>query len=186
MKIDGNILVVLAAGVLLGACRQASIEPTVTKGNSMELKVTSSAFKEGEMIPKKHGFDDRNASPPLAWTAPPENAKSFALICDDPDAPVGTWVHWVLFNLPATTRELPENVAPEKTLGYGEKQGKNDWGKIGYGGPAPPSGTHRYYFKICALDTLLPLEAGASKAQVEKAMQGHILAQGQLMGRFKK
>lgn len=152
----------------------------------MELKVTSIAFKEGEMIPTQYSYDDRNASPPLAWSAPPADTKSLALICDDPDAPMGTWVHWVLFNLPAKTRDLPESVAPEKTLAFGEKQGLNDYGEIGYGGPCPPSGTHRYHFKLYALDTLLSLEAGATKAQLEKAMQGHILALGQLMGRFKK
>jgi Raf kinase inhibitor-like YbhB/YbcL family protein len=152
----------------------------------MELTVTSPAFKEGEMIPRKHACDDRNASPPLAWTEPPAGTGSLALICDDPDAPVGTWVHWVLFNIPASTRELPESVAPENTLAYGERQGRNGWGEIGYGGPCPPSGTHRYYFKLYALDKTLDLGPGAAKAEVERAMQGHILAQGQLMGRYKR
>jgi Raf kinase inhibitor-like YbhB/YbcL family protein len=152
----------------------------------MELKVTSTAFKEGEMIPKKFTCDDRDISPPLAWSEGPAGTKSFVLICDDPDAPVGTWVHWVLFNMPATTRELPENVAPEKTLAFGEKHGKNSWSKFGYGGPCPPSGTHRYFFKIYALDTSLNLAPGVIKAEVEKAMQGHIVAQGQLMGRYKR
>jgi Raf kinase inhibitor-like YbhB/YbcL family protein len=152
----------------------------------MELKVTSPAFKEGEMIPAKYTCDDRNVSPPLAWSGVPEETKSLALICDDPDAPMGTWVHWVLFNLPASTRELPENVAPESTLAYGERQGKNSWGKTGYGGPCPPSGTHRYYFKLYALDLALPLNPAASKADVEKALRGHILAQGQLMGRYRR
>ena len=152
----------------------------------MELKVTSAAFKDGEMIPRKHAYDDRNTSPPVAWSAAPAGTKSLALICDDPDAPVGPWVHWVLFNIPAGTLELPESVAPEKTLGYGERQGRNGWGEIGYGGPCPPSGTHRYYFKLYALDTALDLAPGATKADVEQAMQGHILAQGQLMGRYKR
>lgn len=152
----------------------------------MDLKVTSTAFKEGEMIPQKHTCDDRDVSPPLAWSEAPAGAKSFALICDDPDAPVGTWVHWVLFNLPATTRELPENIAPEKTLAFGERHGKNSWGRLGYGGPCPPGGTHRYFFKLYALDTTLSLQPGATKADVEKAMQGHILSQGQLMGRYKR
>ena len=159
---------------------------TSTPVKSMDLKITSTAFKEGELIPKKYTCDDRDVSPPLAWSEAPAGTKSFALICDDPDAPMGTWVHWVLFDVPATTRELPENVAPEKTLAFGEKQGKNSWGKIGYGGPCPPSGTHRYYFKFYALDTLLALAPGATKAEVEKAMQGHLLAQGQLMGKYKR
>ena len=151
-----------------------------------ELKVTSAAFKEGDMIPRKFTCDDRDVSPPLAWSEAPPGAKSFALICDDPDVPVGTWVHWVLFNLPAATRELPENIAPEKTLAFGERHGKNSWGRLGYGGPCPPSGTHRYFFKLYALDALLDLQPGATKAEVEKAMSDHILAQGQLMGKYKR
>jgi Raf kinase inhibitor-like YbhB/YbcL family protein len=152
----------------------------------MELNVTSSAFKEGELIPRKYTCDDRNVSPPLTWAAPPPETKTLALICDDPDAPVGTWVHWVLFNVPGSTRELPENVAPAKTLAFGERHGRNSWGNIGYGGPCPPSGTHRYYFKVYALDTALTLDPGAPKEEVEKAMRGHILAQGQLMGRYRR
>jgi len=152
----------------------------------MELKLTSTAFKEGELIPKPYTCEGRNVSPPLVWAAPPEGSKTLALICDDPDAPMGTWVHWVLYNLPANTRELPENIAPQRTLGFGEQQGNNSWGKIGYGGPCPPSGTHRYYFKLYALDATLALQPGASKDDLEKAMRGHILAQGQLMGRYAK
>jgi hypothetical protein len=105
---------------------------------------------------------------------------------DDPDAPMGTWVHWVIFNLPDQARELPENVPHFKTLLYGTKQGISDFGKIGYGGPCPPSGTHRYFFKIYALDADVPLDAGASKRELLKAMEGHILAQGQLMGKYKR
>jgi hypothetical protein len=152
----------------------------------MPLKVSSPAFQEGDLIPQTYTCDGRNVSPPMAWAGAPADAKSFALICDDPDAPVGTWVHWVLFNVPAGTSELPENVAPEKTLAFGERQGRNSWGKIGYGGPCPPGGTHRYFFRVYALDTLLSLEAGASREQVDKAMQGHILAQGHLMGRYRR
>jgi Raf kinase inhibitor-like YbhB/YbcL family protein len=152
----------------------------------MELKVTSMAFQEGALVPKQYSGDGRDISPPVAWSAAPEGTQSLALICDDPDAPVGTWVHWVLFNIPPTTRELPENVAPEKTLAFGERHGRNSWGKIGYGGPSPPSGTHRYFFKVYAMDTLLTLPAGASKEELERAMRGHILAQGQLMGRYKR
>lgn len=165
-------------------CSNLNGAPAPTK--PMELKLTSSAFKDGDLIPKKFTCDDRDISPPLAWSAPPEGTKSFALIMDDPDAPVGTWVHWVLFNVPPGTRELPENVAPEKTLAFGERHGRNSWGRFGYGGPCPPGGTHRYFFKLYALDTTLNLQPGATKADVEKAMQGHILAQGQLMGRYKR
>ena len=185
-----RILKQSASLVVLGAwicsCQPGTTQQTIEKGKPMQLKVTSSAFTEGAMIPKKYTCDDRNISPPLTWTEGPADTKSYVLIADDPDAPVGTWVHWVLFNIPANTRELPENVAPEKTLAYGEKHGKNGWGNIGYGGPCPPSGTHRYYFKLYALNTSLNLEAGATKADLEKAMQGHVLAEGQLMGKYKR
>ena len=152
----------------------------------MEIKIESSAFKEGGMIPTKYTCDGINVSPPLKWGPEPEGTKSFALIADDPDAPVGTWVHWVIFNLPAETTELDEAIPAQKTVANGAKQGTNDSRKIGYGGPCPPSGTHRYYFKIYALDSPLDLDAGATKEQLLKAMEGHILAEGQLMGRYRR
>ncbi|MFQ5751652.1 MAG: YbhB/YbcL family Raf kinase inhibitor-like protein, partial [bacterium] len=111
----------------------------------MEIKITSKAFEEGGMIPDKYTCDGADISPPLKWESIPDSTRSLALISDDPDAPMGTWVHWVVYNLPATKRELPENVPPRETLADGTKQGKNDFGKIGYGGPCPPGGTHRYY-----------------------------------------
>ncbi len=160
---------------------------TGTTGETkMAIKITSPAFEEGGMIPKKYTCDGEDVSPPLVWTSVPIGTKSFALICDDPDAPMGTWVHWVLFNLPADTKELSENIPPQKILENGAKQGTNDFRKIGYGGPCPPSGTHRYYFKLYALDTEIDLEAGITKAQLLKAMEGHILAEGQLMGKYKR
>ena len=138
------------------------------------------------MIPRKHTCDGDDVSPPLAWTGIPEGAKTIALIGDDPDAPMGTWVHWVLFNLPANIMQLAEAVPPNKELLSGAKQGRNDFRRIGYGGPCPPGGTHRYYFKLYALDSALNLPPGASKADVVKAMQGHVLAEGQLMGKYKR
>ena len=150
----------------------------------MDIKVTSSAFEEGGPIPSKHTCDGADVSPALQWDGEPEGTESIALICDDPDAPMGTWVHWVLFNLPAGAKELPESVPPDRNLPTGAVQGVNDFGKIGYGGPCPPGGTHRYFFKIHALDVQLDLNAGANKAQLLKAMEGHILAQGQLMGTY--
>jgi Raf kinase inhibitor-like YbhB/YbcL family protein len=160
---------------------------TERKGeHGMAIKLTSSAFVENGLIPKQYTCDSKDISPPLKWESVPEKTKSFALICDDPDAPMGTWVHWVLFNLPANKRELPENLPPIATLPDGSRQGKNDFGKIGYGGPCPPSGTHRYYFKLYALDQPLDLKAGATKGQLLKAMEGHILAEGQLMGKYKR
>lgn len=152
----------------------------------MEIKIRSSAFKEGEMIPKQYTCDGANISPPLTWDAAPPGTKSFALVSDDPDAPVGTWVHWVIYNLPPDSRGIPENIPFHKNLENGARQGTNDFREIGYGGPCPPGGTHRYYFKLYALDKVLDLEPGITKAQLLKAMEGHIVAQGQLMGKYKR
>ena len=151
----------------------------------MPLKLTSSAFSAGGTIPKKHTCDGADVSPPLAWSDAPSAAQSFALIADDPDAPVGTWVHWVLFDIPGKTRELPEGVAKQEELADGSRQGRNDFRRIGYGGPCPPPGRpHRYFFKLYALDRTLDLPTAATKAQVEAAMKGHIKAEGQLMGTY--
>ncbi len=152
----------------------------------MEIKITSSAFEDGGLIPAKYTCDGADVSPPLQWDAVPEGTKSIALICDDPDAPMGTWVHWVLFNLPSDAKELAENIPTEETLPNGAKQGVNDFGRVGYGGPCPPGGTHRYFFKIYALDTEVGLEAGADKRRLLKTMEGHILGQGQLIGKYKR
>lgn len=152
----------------------------------MDIKITSSAFEDGGMIPPKYTCDGEDISPPLQWEGVPEATQSIALISDDPDAPVGTWVHWVIFGLPAETTELPENVPPDENLTSGAKQGKSDFGRIGYGGPCPPSGTHRYFFKIYALDAELDLPPGATKSQLLQAMEGHILAEGQLIGKYQR
>ena len=153
----------------------------------MSIEVTSTGFQPGKTIPKQHTGDGADKSPPLRWSEPPKETQSLALICDDPDAPRATWVHWVLFNLPAQTRELEESVPTTATLGTGAKQGKNDFGNIGYGGPAPPKGKpHRYFFKLYALDVVLDLQPGATKAQLDDAMKGHILAEGQLMGNYQR
>jgi hypothetical protein len=153
-------------------------------GGKMEIK--SSAFKEGTTIPGKYTCDNIDISPPLEWSQVPDGTKRFALICDDPDAPVGTWVHWVLFNLPGNILKLSENVPKIEVLKNGARQGKNDFGKIGYGGPCPPGGIHRYYFKIYALDKELDSKPGITKKELLKAMEGHILAEGQLMGKYKR
>ena len=152
----------------------------------MAIEVTSSAFFEGDMIPADYTADSRNISPPLQWQGVPEGTASIAMINDDPDAPMGTWVHWVIYDMPPDTTSLPENIAPDEILANGGKHGTTDFGRIGYGGPAPPSGTHRYYFKVYALDCKLDLAPGATKDKVEKAMTGHVLAQGQLMGKYKR
>ena len=158
----------------------------VEGGKKMAITVTSSAFKEGGMIPAKYTCDGNNSSPPLNWQQPPQGTKSFALISDDPDAPVGTWVHWVMWNIPAETNQLPENVPPKKELPDGSRQGITDFGRSGYGGPCPPSGTHRYYFKVYALDQMLDIPVTSTKQNLLEAMKGHILAEGMLMGKYKR
>lgn len=179
--------ILLVAFILLYSCQSKNQSNFKNVGGKkMEIKIKSTAFEEGGMIPKKYTCDGKDISPPLVWDSVPDSTKSFALICDDPDAPMGTWVHWVIFNLPANIKDLPENVPPQKTLPNGAKQGTNDFRKIGYGGPCPPGGTHRYYFKLYALDTELTLAAGTTKAILLKAMGGHILAEGQLMGKYKR
>jgi len=151
----------------------------------MSFQISSTAFSNGETIPKKFTCDGPDVSPQLSWKEAPAAARSFALIMDDPDAPAGTWVHWVLYNLPANTSQLPEGLEKQEQLATGALQGRNDFRKIGYGGPCPPPGTpHHYYFKLFALDTKLNLKAGATKADLERAMKGHILGEAELMGRY--
>ncbi len=152
----------------------------------MTIKLTSAAFQEGGSIPRQYTCDGQNISPPLEWDTVPARAKTIVLIADDPDAPAKTWVHWVIFDIPATAKSLPENISPNKSTAVGGKQGTNDFKKLGYGGPCPPSGTHRYYFKIYALDKALELAGEVTKDQVLKAMDGHVLGQGQLMGTYRR
>jgi hypothetical protein len=152
----------------------------------LAIHLSSNAFTEGAMIPQRYSCDGENISPPLFWTGVPSGTRSLALICDDPDAPVGTWDHWVLYNIPADATGLPESVPEKAVLDTGAVHGSNSWGRIGYGGPCPPGGTHRYFFKIFALDTLLDLKSGATTSQLLETMEGHILGQGQLMGRYRR
>jgi Raf kinase inhibitor-like YbhB/YbcL family protein len=148
----------------------------------MSLQLTSDAFGNGQSIPAKYSCIGKNISPALVWTEPPAGTQSFALIVDDPDAPGRTWVHWVLFNIPVNTRNLQEGFSVDSSI----PAGNNSSGKPSYQGPCPPSGTHRYFFKLYALDTTLSLSPGATKEQLLKAMDGHILAQAELMGTFSK
>ena len=151
----------------------------------MTLKVHSPSFASGETIPQKHTCDGANVSPMITWSEPPAGTQSIALIADDPDAPGGTWVHWAIFNIPAESSGLTEGVQPLPELPNATRQGVTDFRKVGYGGPCPPPGKpHRYFFKVYALDTMLDLKAGAMKLDLERAMQGHILARGELMGRY--
>lgn len=151
------------------------------------MELTSSAFAEGGQIPRNHTCDAGNVSPPLSWTAPPQGTAGLVLICDDPDAPVGTWVHWVVYGLSSDTSHLPEGVPRGESVEGGARQGRNDFRRIGYDGPCPPRGpAHRYLFKLYAVDIDLTLGAGATKGQVVKAMQGHVLAEAALMGRYRR
>ncbi len=164
----------------------ASKNPEDVMSTTTESKfaLASTAFKEGEMIPKKFTCDGPDVSPPLEWRSAPAQTKSLALIVEDPDAPMGIWVHWVIFDIPPASSGLPEHVSTDKTLPDGAVQGRNDFRKIGYGGPCPPSGTHRYFFLLYALDTVLKLPAGSTKAELVRAMEGHVVGRAQLMGRY--
>lgn len=165
----------------------AKTENYNTGGDVMVITVTSSAFKEGENIPKKHTGEGEDVSPPLTFSGIPDEAKSIAIICDDPDAPVGNWVHWVIFNIKPDTKLLEENIPKTVNVLETAKQGTNDFRKIGWNGPMPPPGKpHRYFFKVYALNTMLNITGDIKKADLEKAMKGHILAEGQLMGKYKR
>jgi len=151
----------------------------------MPLRISTPAFQDGGTIPKKFTCDGADVSPALSWSDAPSGTQSFSLVADDPDAPAGTWVHWVLYDLPPTATGLPENLAKDAKLPDGSRQGRNDFRKIGYNGPCPPRGaTHRYFFKLYALDAKSGLEPGATKADLERAMKGHILAHAELMAKF--
>lgn len=151
----------------------------------MAFSISSPSFQNGKDIPKKFTCDGEDVSPALSWTDPPQGSKSLALIADDPDAPRGTWTHWVLFDLPPATSALPEGVPKVGELPGGGHQGVNDSHKLGYGGPCPPPGKpHRYFFKLYALDNKLNLKAGASKQEVEQSMQSHVLGKAEVMGKY--
>jgi len=169
--------------ILLTSCRAG--EQLEERGKT--LSITSPAFQEGSRIPDRYTSQGEDVSPPLAWNEPPAGTQSLALIMDDPDAPGGVFTHWVIFNIPANSRGLPEAVPTEYQLSDGSLQGRNDFGRIGYGGPSPPPGAvHRYRFTLYALAKSLDLKAGASKKQVLDAMQGHILARGELTGVYQR
>lgn len=187
--VAGSLLLFLAVICLCSCQKNGSDRNALPPGSSGQptgkapLKLTSTAFANGEMIPAKYTCSGANISPPLAWQEVPVASKSLALIVDDPDAPGKTWVHWVVYNLPASMTELAEN---QLQLSPGAKFGTNDFSKTGYGGPCPPSGTHRYMFKLYALDFETSLQEGATKEELLGAMQGHILAEGELMGTYKR
>lgn len=152
----------------------------------MAIEVTSPAFEDCDAIPARYTCDGLDVSPPLSWDSVPDGTQRLALIADDPDAPGGTFVHWVIYELPPDTRRLPEDVPNRQTLPSRAAQGVNGAGSIGYMGPCPPSGTHRYFFKVYALDTELDLRDGATKGDVLSAMEGHVLGEGRLMGAYRR
>ncbi len=180
-----KILYLPIALIIFFTCELIDQPFAATKGGII-MELSSSAFDDGGMIPRKYTCDGVNISPPLEWGSVPAGTKSLALICDDPDTPVGTWVHWVYYDIPAGTKNLPRDVTPIENPPNGGKQGVNDFRKIGYSGPCPPSGTHRYYFKIYSLDIILDLPPGATKEKLLKAMEGHVIGQAQLMGKYKR
>jgi hypothetical protein len=174
----------LLAGLVNAGCSQ---EPKSATGHVATIRLTSAAFADGQPIPAKYTADALDISPPLAWTNPPAGTKSFALIADDPDAPAGIWTHWLIYDLPPTATALAEDTLKLPQLRGGAKQGLNDSKKTGYDGPAPPPGkAHRYYFKLYALDAMTGLAPGAAKKNLLKAMDGHVLGEGQLMGTYQR
>ncbi|MFP3853930.1 MAG: YbhB/YbcL family Raf kinase inhibitor-like protein [Anaerolineales bacterium] len=166
-----------------------TIQPTAEQTGPEEgeyMELASSAFGEGDSIPTEYSCDGEDVSPPLSWANPPEGTESFALVMDDPDAPSGTFDHWLLYNIPADRLSLGARVASEAELADGSRHGRNSFGNLEYGGPCPPGETHRYNFRLYALDQELQLEPGASKAQLMEAMNGHILAQAELQGTYSR
>jgi len=168
----------------------AAESPSSQGGTPMALTITSSSFTHQGHIPRKYTCEGSDVSPPLSWSGVPDGTKSLILIVDDPDAPDPkapkmTWVHWVLYNLPATSTGLPEAV-PTGGLPAGTREGLNDWQRRGYGGPCPPIGRHRYFHKLYALDTVLPDLGEPTKADLEKAMHGHVRAEAELIGTYQK
>lgn len=178
MKTQNLMMAILAGMVCCIGCSAGE------KEGGMKITVVSATFESMTSIPSKYTCDGVNISPPLAWEGVSPEAQSLVLICDDPDAPVGDWVHWVCYDIPPDVTELAENIPLGGTLPCGGMQGKTDFGTISYGGPCPPSGTHRYFFKVYALDTMLNLPVGQTKKQIEQAMKGHVLGSGELIGTY--
>jgi len=179
-------LLIITLIIILSVFLLVKSSSKVPSKEGVGMKISSPAFEHNGAIPSKYTCDGEDVSPPLVFEGIPENAASLALIADDPDAPMGTWVHWVIYNIPPTSGGLTENFPSDSKLDDGSLQGMTDFRRVGYGGPCPPSGAHRYFFKLYALDKKLDLPAGATKQQVETAMKGHIIAQDQLIGIYKR
>ncbi len=187
MKVKAHM--VLQAAVTLGILMSAGVSASrAAEPKRKELmQITCTAFTEGAPIPAKYTCEDKDISPPLQWSGVPEGTRSLVLIADDPDAPVGTWIHWVIFDLPPDANGLAEDTPRSETLSNGAKQGVNSFRKTGYGGPCPPPGKpHRYFFKLYALDTKLNLKPASTSKDLERAMEKHVLGRAQLMGTYKR
>ena len=163
-----------------------TIGQTGSPGTRNTMIISSKSFQHEGLIPVRYTCTGLNISPDISWSGIPRGTRSFALICNDPDAPSGNWIHWVLFNIPVSVNRLPENFHPGESVSGSIKNGRNDSGLLGYSGPCPPSGIHRYYFRVYALDVVLKTDEGLSAAELEKSMEGHILATGELMGKYQK
>jgi Raf kinase inhibitor-like YbhB/YbcL family protein len=192
-KLAAGLAFALLFAAGLGACetkstlQETSVNEGSERGNPMGFELRSSSFNASDAIPRKFTCDGEDVSPALDWSGLPAGAQSLCLIMDDPDAPAGTWVHWVLYDLPGTTGSLAENVPKERDLAGGARQGRNSFGRIGYGGPCPPPGPpHRYFIRLYALDAKTNLKPGATRAELDRAMKGHVLAHAELMGRYKR
>ena len=170
---------------VVGLCVAVVMVVAAVFVGATEFSLTSAAFESGSKVPMLHSCDGKDISPPLTWMGAPDGTRAFAMIMDDPDAPSRTWVHWVIYNIPAEITSLPMGVPTDGTLQNGAMQGTNSWNRTGYGGPCPPSGSHRYFFKLYALSDYLGLAPGASKREVLKAMEGKVLGQTELMGYFR-
>jgi Raf kinase inhibitor-like YbhB/YbcL family protein len=182
----GALLLASVVGNWSERAHAAAVQAAAQKTAEAKFQLTSSSFEADAAIPAKYTCDSAGVSPALGWTEPPAGTQSFALVMDDPDVPKRTVIHWLLYDLPPTTRALPEGVPNKAKLPDGSRQGKNDPGKIGYGGPCPPhrGAAHHYFFKLYALDYQTGLKPKANGADVEKAIKGHILAQAELIARF--
>lgn len=179
--------ILLLFSLVLITCPSKHWTAEPPQGGAEGFKFAAAAFEPGGAIPKQFTCEGSDKSPALKWTGRPVGTKSFALIVDDPDAPGGTWVHWVLYDLPPDRRELAEGLPKDAELESGARHGQNDFGRLGYGGPCPPPGSeHRYFFKLYALDSKMRLKSGATKADLENAMKGHILARAEFIGRYRR
>jgi Raf kinase inhibitor-like YbhB/YbcL family protein len=184
IRIGPILTVVCAAALITAVAAWSQMDGVMPEGGSVNrITVTSKSFNNEGLMPKDHTCDGKDISPALEWSNIPNNAKSIALICDDPDAPMGTWIHWIVFNIPASINGIAAGF-DEKTLGPSVRQGNNSWNRLGYGGACPPSGEHRYFFRVYALDAMLEIKNAPNKAQLLDAMKGHVLAEGDIMARY--